>query len=97
MTDVVHIASSRNNINAMFQDSLRSDRAFRRQGHKKWKLSWQNGKLINTANGEEILAYHFVDSKSNPEFLVKLGTQNIRDFNISNMEIDCTNYENKGK
>ena len=45
MTDVVHIASSRNNINAMFQDSLRSDRAFRRQGHKKWKLSWQNGKL----------------------------------------------------
>ena len=43
------------------------------------------------------IAYHFVDSKSNPEFLVKLGTQNIRDFNISNMEIDCTNYENKGK
>ncbi len=92
MTDVVHKAVWDKQIKVTFLDLIRSDSAYWRQGHISWKLSWQDGKLINTKNGEEIFAYHFVESKNKPGFDITPCIDKIKKISISDKKIECNVY-----
>ena len=71
MTDVIHKASREGHIQVVFKDLIRSDRDYRRSGLRSWKISWENGHLTDRRNAREMFAYHFVDTKKNPAFMVE--------------------------
>jgi len=97
MTDIVFKASRASRIKVIFMDLIRSDRAFRRQGRRSWIISWQKGKLRDRKLGDELFAFHFVDSKNNPEFVVESVTDHIENFTISDKGIECGLHEETGK
>jgi len=90
-------ASRARRIKVIFKDFIRSDRAFRRQGRRSWIISWQKGKLRDRNLGDELFAFHFVDSKNNPEFVVESVTDHSENFTISDLEIECVLNEKTGK
>ena len=97
MTDIVHKASRAKQIKVIFKDLIRSDRAFRRLGRTSWILSWQKGNLTDRKRGDELFAFHFVDSKNNPEFVVESVADHTEKFTISDMGIECIQHEKTGK
>lgn len=97
MTDMVHKAGRAQQLKVIFKDLIRSDRAFRRMGRNNWNLSWQNGILRDRNGGVELFAFHFVDSKNNPDFVVDLVDNNTEKFTISDRGIECRLHEKKEK
>lgn len=63
MTEALWYFEKSNEINPLFLDLLRSDRAYERSGRMKWEILWENGKLFYRKNNKEIMAFHFIDSK----------------------------------
>ncbi len=97
MTDIIHKASRARQIKVIFKDLIRSDRAFRRSGHSSWILSWHEGNLTDRKRGDELFAFHFVDSKNNPEFVVESVADHTEKFTISDRGIECILHEKKEK
>ncbi len=97
MTEMVHKASRTGQIKVVFRDLIRSDRAFIRQGRNSWKLSWMDGMLTDTRNGKELFAFHFVDSKTDPEYTVEPMEDHTDKFTITERGIDCLLHEKTGK
>ncbi len=60
-------------------------------------LSWQKGNLRDRKHGNELLAFHFVDSKNNPEFVVEPMVDYTEEFTISDKRIECILHEETGK
>jgi hypothetical protein len=97
MTDIVHKAYRAKQIKVIFKDLIKSDRAFRRQGHRSWKISWQKGYLRDRERGDDLFAFHFIDSKNNPEFVVEPVADYSEGFTISDKRIECILHEATGK
>jgi len=97
MTDIVHKASKEKQVKVIFKDLVRSDRAFRRKGRDRWIISWQDGKLTDTNDGDDILAFHFVDSKNDPAFDIKSFVETAENFIISDKGIECVLNDKTGK
>jgi len=92
MTELVYIATNEKSIKAIFSDLIKSDRAFRRQGHEDWAISWQDGRLTNNKNGEDLCAFHFIDSKDKPGFMIHTCAEDARKFTISEKKIECEQH-----
>jgi len=97
MTDIVHKASRAGQISVIFKDLLRSDRAFRRIGRSSWIFSWQKGNLMDRTHGLELFAFHFIDSKNNPEFVVEPVADYSEGFSISDKKIERILHEEAEK
>jgi hypothetical protein len=70
MTDIVWKAQQRNYVRAYFNEWLLSDVHFLRNGINNCKLKWEDGTLYDLINKKEILGFHFIESKSKPNFLI---------------------------
>jgi len=89
MTELVYKAAHEKSIKAIFSDLIKSDRAFRRQGHEDWAISWQDGGLTDNKNGEDLCAFHFIDSKDKPGFVIAPCAINAERFTITEKKIEC--------
>jgi hypothetical protein len=97
MTEIVYKASRARQIKIIFTDLIKSDRAFRRLGRSSWSISWQKGNLADRKRGDELFAFHFVDSKDNPEFNIESVNNHTEKFVISDKGIECISHEKTGK
>jgi len=89
MTELVYKAAHEKSIKAIFSDLIRSDRAFRRQGQKYWAISWQDGKLTDNKTGEDLCAFHFIDSKDKPGFVITPCAVDAERFTVTEKKIEC--------
>lgn len=89
MTELVFKASHKKSIKVVFRDLIKSDRAYARQGRKGWKISWQDGKVKDVIKGEDLFAFHFIDSKNDPGFVNNGCIDNLRKFTITEHKIEC--------
>ena len=88
MTECILKASNEKIIRSEFRDLIQSDRAWTRQGRKRWTISWEDGKLIDLSNGKDLFAFHFVDAKYNPGFVNKTAAGSGEKFAISEEKIE---------
>jgi len=71
MTDIVYREMEMAGLSASFNDLIESDRSWKRQGRKKWEVRFEKGILLDVNRNREIFAFHFVDSKTHPDFKIK--------------------------
>jgi len=67
MTDVVIGLANKGALSVSFQDLIFSDRALARAGKKKWKITWEKGRIFFQGINLEIPVFHFVDLKNKIE------------------------------
>lgn len=89
MTELVFKAMHDKLIKAVFNDLIKSDRVYHRQGRKDWRISWQEGNLADSSNGEDLCAFHFVDSKNKSGFAINSCVDNMRKITITEHKIEC--------
>lgn len=55
-------------ISLFRKDMVRSDLWYRKQDIPDWEIIWENGKLYDKKKGEELLHFHLIRSKHDPQF-----------------------------
>jgi len=83
MTDAVFTAHKNGTVKSVFRDFLLTDPYFTRVKRQNWKIQWDNGLLTCDNPNREILAFHFQDNKSRPEFQTGSSTKSFNRFSIS--------------
>lgn len=71
MDAVVREAGGKGEIRPYGRDMARSDRWFRKNGIRDWQVVWDNGRLKHPASGQELLHFHFLQSKSASGFRIE--------------------------
>ncbi len=87
ITSLARSAEAKGEISVYQKDIVRSDLWFYKRNIQNWEVVWDNGKLIDTYNNEELLHFHFIRSKRYKSFIVP-ETINDKDFIITRKGIE---------
>jgi hypothetical protein len=79
MTEIVWQAGK---IRYFFREYLYSDMYFKRLNRKNWEIKWDKGSLIDLQNSRDMLAFHFVRSKTIASFKIS-KTDSLNSFYIT--------------
>ena len=83
ITDVVKDSAKVGNIKALFKHFIISDAEFSRLGKKNWSAKYKNGKFIHGQKRNEMLIFHFRESKKNNGFVIDTLEEGNEEFFIS--------------
>jgi hypothetical protein len=68
MSEIVWQVQKQNEVNCHFQELLISDAHYNRIKKTKWVISWHEGNLKEVTENQEMLGFHFINSKKNASF-----------------------------
>ncbi len=75
---------SKGNVRINRKTRFECDNMYKKQGITRWKIIWEKGQLISENLGEkrELLYFHFMLSKQNPKFKIRVSGKNTGSFVI---------------
>lgn len=71
MTTIVSKLSASGEISWFHEDLVRSDLWFQKHKIKDWEIRWENGKILDKVNQEELLHFHIIRSKKKSQFTIE--------------------------
>ncbi len=70
MTSIVSKEKTEGRIRYFAEDLVRSDLWFLKKGVSSWMIYWKKGNLYDVTNNKELLHFHIIKSKYNPDFKI---------------------------
>jgi hypothetical protein len=76
ITSIVSKEKNEGRIRYFAEDMVRSDLWFLKEKIPSWKINWKNSELFDVVNRKELLHFHIIKSKINPNFKIPPWTPN---------------------